>query len=120
MGKNNKSNRNVSRPKVTFSNATKILSRYIDNSTFVITRFVITIILETAFVLAAPLIIRNITNLYSGDADSINMNSVIILISVLAICYVMGSLMKYINLDIKRGERVAFLGATGSGKSTLM
>lgn len=100
MGKNNKSNRNVSRPKVTFSNATKILSRYIDNSTFVITRFVITIILETAFVLAAPLIIRNITNLYSGDADSINMNSVIILISVLAICYVMGSLMKYINLNL--------------------
>ncbi len=64
-------------------------------------RFLITILLESAITIAAPLTIRSITNHFEQfpqDADGADYRTVLGLITVLLVCYVLTFVIRLINL----------------------
>lgn len=83
--------------KVSFRNIIKIILEYVDGGKLVIWKFVLTIVIETAFVITAPLITRRITNSYA-DNNVGDYNSTIVLILMLAGCYILGAVMRFVNL----------------------
>ncbi len=84
--------------RVSYGNIAGILIKYLNKGHGMIVRFVLTIVLETAFTITAPLIIRKLTNSYTGDAPASDFYGILFLILVLTGCYLLCALMKFINL----------------------